>query len=347
MAFIGVDLHSNSFTICRLQSDETETFETYQLSEVDIDRFCQSVDAEDQVAVEATGNTAWFCGEIRACVGRIVVVNPRKFQIIRKSVNKTDRNDARALAFFLSKDMLPEIRLKTVSEAELGSLVHTRDVLVKSRTMLINKIHAVHLRRGVKLKKESLTTRKRLRELDLSSFTPLEQVELCALRDQALSLTETLVKLDREIENAASALKGFEELSSIKGIGSRSAAILLAGIGNIDDFESADKLAAYFGIVPRVSQSNDTDNRGRITKRGDKLVRTTLVQCTLIAKRYSGYLNTFYQRIKARRGSGKAIIATARKLLTIIYDTLKNGWIFEDFPNFKIKENQCPAGQPS
>ena len=58
---------------------------------------------------------------------------------MRKSVSKTDRNDARALAFFLSKDMLPEIRLKTVSEAELGSLVHTRDVLVKSRTMLINK----------------------------------------------------------------------------------------------------------------------------------------------------------------------------------------------------------------
>ena len=96
-----------------------------------------------------------------------------------------------------------------------------------------------------------------------------------------------------------------------------------------------------------MSQSNDTDNRGRITKRGDKLVRTTLVQCTLIAKRYSGYLNSFYQRIKARRGAGKAIIATARKLLTIIYDTLKNGWVFEDFTQFKIKENQCPAGQPS
>ena len=218
---------------------------------------------------------------------------------------------------------------------------------VKQRTMLINKIHALHVRHGWKLKKEGLASRKRLREMDLSRFTRLEQVELGALRDQALSLSETLAQLDREVEAAASALRGFEGISSIKGIGARSAAILLAGIGNVDDFESADKLAAYFGIVPRVSQSNDTDNRGRITKRGDKLVRTTLVQCTLIAKRYSGYLNSFYQRIKARRGSGKAIIATARKLLTIIYDTLKNGWVFEDFPQFKIKENQCPAGQPS
>ena len=347
MAFIGVDLHSNSFTICRLHADGTEAIETFQLSQVDINRFCQSLDADDEVAVEATGNTAWFCDEIRTCVGRVVVVNPRKFQVIRQSVSKTDRNDARALAFFLSKDMLPETRLKSAREAELASLVHTRDVLVKSRTMLINKIHAVHLRHGVKLKKESLTSRKRLREMDLSRFTPLEQVELGALRDQAVSLSETLARLDREIEKAASALTGFEEISSIKGIGSRSAAILLAGIGNVDDFESADKLAAYFGIVPRVSQSNDTDNRGRITKRGDKLVRTTLVQCTLVAKKYSGYLNAFYERIKARRGSGKAIIATARKLLSIIYDTLKNGWVFDDFTQFKIKENQYHTGQTS
>ena len=347
MAFIGVDLHSKSFTICRLEADGSEAFETHQLAEADIDRFCQSLDADDQVAVEATGNTAWFCDEIRACVGRIVVVNPRKFQVIRKSVSKTDKNDARALAFFLSKDMLPETRLRSATEAELASLVHTRDVLVKQRTMLINKIHAVHLRHGVKLKKERLTSRKRLREMSLSQFTPLEQVELGALCDQAVNLSEILAHLDREIETAASSLKGFEELSSIKGVGSRSAAILLAGIGNVDDFDSADKLAAYFGIVPRVSQSNDTDNRGRITKRGDKLVRTTLVQCTLIAKRYSGYLYAFYERIKARRGSGKAIIATARKLLSIIYHTLKNGWIFEDFPNFKLKENQRPAGQAS
>jgi len=101
MAFIGVDLHSNSFTICRLGPDGAERFETFGLSAADIERFCLSLDGDDEVAVEATGNTAWFCGEIRACVGRIVVVNPRKFEVIRRSVSKTDRNDARALAFFL------------------------------------------------------------------------------------------------------------------------------------------------------------------------------------------------------------------------------------------------------
>ena len=99
--------------------------------------------------------------------------------------------------------------------------------------------------------------------------------------------------------------------------------------------------------MPRVSQSNDTDHRGRITKRGNKLARTTLVQCTLVAIRYSGYLNAHYRRIKERRGAGKAIIATARKLLAIIFDTLKSGRVFDDFKSFKIRLQPIPARQSS
>ena len=249
--------------------------------------------------------------------------------MIRKSVKKTDRNDARALA----------------------SLTHTRDVLVKSRTRLLNKIHALHVRHGLKLKKEGLSSKRRLIALDIDRFSQLEQVELRALHDQALSLTAMLSELDAEIEKAAQDFDGYDGLTSIKGIGPRSAAVHLSGIGNINEFNSADKLAAYLGIVPKVSQSNDTDNLGRITKRGNKLMRTTLVQCTLIAIRYSGYLNSFYRRVKDRRGAGKAIIATARKLLTIIYGTLRNGWVFEDFPAFKIPEktteNSIVSGQSS
>lgn len=347
MAFIGVDLHTNSFTVCRLEADGREQLETFQLAAADLERFYLGLDGDDEVAVEATGNSAWFCGEVRPCVGRIVVVNPKQFQVIRKSVKKTDRNDARALAFFLSKDMLPETRLKSVAESELASLVHTRDVLVKQRTRLLNKIHALHVRHGIKLKKESLSSKRALKGLDIARFSALEQVELKIVRDQALSLAAAIAEIDAAIEAAARNLDGYDGLVSIKGIGPRSAAVLLSGIGNVADFDSADKLAAYLGIVPRVSQSNDTDHRGRITKRGNRLMRTTLVQCTLIAIRYSGYLNTFYRRIRERRGAGKAIVATARKLLAIIFDTLTNRWVFEDFPNFIIAGKQAPAGQSS
>jgi len=295
--------------------------------------------------VEATGNSAWFREQVIGSVKRVVVV--KQFQVIRKSVKKTDKNDARALAFFLSKDMLPETRVKTVATSALASLTHTRDLLVKQRTRLLNKIHAQFTRHGIKIKKESLGSKRALEKLEIKRFSTLEQFELTIIRDQALSLTEALAKMDKEIESAAAKLEGYEGLSSIKGVGARSAAVLLTSIGNINDFDTADKLAAYLGIVPRVSQSNETDNRGRITKRGDRLARTTLVQCTLTAIRYSGYLNSYYRRIKDRRGSGKAIIATARKLLAIIYDTLKNGWVFDDFPNFKIATKSTHSRQSS
>ena len=308
---------------------------------------CLSLDADDEIGVEATGNSAWFRDQVVSCVGRVVVVNPRQFQVIRKSVKKTDRNDARALAFFLSKDMLPETRPKTRAESELASAAHTRDLLVKQRTRLLNKIYALHNRYGIKLKKESLASKRRLMALNIGWFSNLEQAELRVARDQALSLSAAVAELDREIEQAAATMDGYESLISIKGIGPRSAAVFLSGIGDVNDFDSADKLAAYLGIVPKVNRSNETGHSGRITKRGNKLMRTTLVQCTLSAIRYSGYLNAYYCRIKDRRGAGKAIIATARKLLAIIYETLKNRWIFEDFTTFKRQQGPVPARQPS
>lgn len=105
-------------------------------------------------------------------------------------------------------------------------------------------------------------------------------------------------------------------------------------IGIIEDFAHPGKPAAYFGIVPRVRNSAETERSRRITKRGTKLGRTTLVQCALIAMRYSPCPAKFYHKIQARRGTGKAIIALAKKFLGVIYNTLKNNWVFEDFLNF-------------
>ncbi len=212
---------------------------------------------------------------------------------------------------------------------------------------MLNKINSLFNRHGIKIKKEAFTSKRALDRLDMGPFSDLERIEIGIVRDQALSLTALIKELDRHIESYAEMVKGYDGLISIKGIGARSAAVFLSAIGDVSDFETEDKLAAYFGIVPRVSQSNDTDHRGRITKRGNKLVRTTLVQCTLVAIRYSGYLNSYYRRIKDRRGAGKAIIATARKLLKIIFDTLKNDWIFEDITTFTLAENQVSTGQSS
>lgn len=133
-------------------------------------------------------------------------------------------------------------------------------------------------------------------------------------------------------------MAGYQNLVSVAGIGALSAGVLLAVIGEVTDFETADKLASYFGIVPRVANSNDTVKTGRITKRESKTGLTTLVQCALVAIRHNAYLKKYYEQVKQKRGHGKAKIATARKYLTLIYNTLTNGLVFRDFNNFELAE---------
>jgi transposase len=132
------------------------------------------------------------------------------------------------------------------------------------------------------------------------------------------------------IEKEGPKLPGHENLASIKGIDPVSATVILSAIGKVEDFDDAGKLASYLGVVPRVQNSNETERTRHITKQGNKLARTALVQCALIAKRYSPYLQNFYQRIQRRRGGGKANLALARKFLGFIYHTLKNNWVIAD-----------------
>ena len=338
MSYLGVDLHTNSFTVCRQTRQGKQTTMTFSISKMD--KFVKTLRKRNQLAVEATGNTAWFVKQITDRVKKVVVVDPNKFKVILKSVKKTDKNDARTLAYFLSKDMLPEARMKTKENAQLHSLAATRDKLVRQRTALINKIHNVLNSEGIKFKKETLGTEKGLKAVFSYDWDEVVQIELEVLAEQIRHLKNSIKKLNEQISDKGKGLKGHDNLVSIKGIGSNSATILLSVIGDINDFATYGKLSAYFGIVPRVRDSNETVRHGRITKHGSKLARTTLVQCTLAAKRYSPYLRNYYERIKSHRGSGKAIIATARKLLNIIFDTLKNDWVFEDFPNF-VLTNSC------
>lgn len=339
--YIGVDLHRNCFTACVQLENGRQYVSTWKLE--GLGKFASRLRATDEVAVEVTGNTRLFYDAVRPEVKRVVVVDPRQFEVIRKSVKKTDAHDARALALFLSKDMLPEVRMKDQAHAEMASLVQTRDTLVKSRTALKNKVNNLLSARGINLSKESLASEKGLQEVLGMRFGGTVDVELEVLVDQIRSLNQSIARLEKAIAGQGPKLPGHENLKSIKGIGDVGAGVLLSVIGDINDFKDEGKLAAYFGIVPRISNSNETEHSGRITKRGSKLGRTVLIQCALIAKRYSPYLQRYYERIQARRGTGKAIVALARKFLGIIYLTLKDNLIWEDFPNGLIRDPEACA----
>lgn len=331
---IGVDLHRNRFTTCTRTENGRHYMRTWSLK--DIGAYAKTLRPDDRIAVEVTGNTRLFVEAVASQVGKVSVVNPMQFKVISKSVSKTDENDAKTLALFLSKDMLPEVRMKDKQYARVASLAQTRDKLVKLRTVLKNKINNMLSAVGINRDRESLSSDKGLQKVLGMVFDPVTDLELSVLVEQIRSLNKSIAKLEKAIDDEGSKLPGHKNIKSIKGIGGLGAGILLSVIGNVNDFPDVGRLASYFGIVPRVANSNETQRSGRITKRGSKLGRTTLVQCALIAKRYSPYLSDHYERIKARRGTGKAIIALARKFLNVIYNTLVEDWVWKDFANGEL-----------
>jgi len=269
--YLGVDLHRTQFTVCtRLESGRTY-LRQWPIKELKL--FAAQLRKENEIAVEATGNTRLFHDAVVERVTHAAVVNPSQFKVISQSVKKTDRNDAELLALYLAKGLLPEVRMKERKQREMSHLAQTRDLLVKQRSALKAKIKNLLSAEGVNLKRESLSSNKALQRVLTLPLSPLMRAELRVLVGQIRSLNGSIAELEEMIEEEGPKLAGHENLMSIKGIGPVSAAVLLSVIGDIRDFSDPGKLAAYLGLVPRVSNSNETERSGHITKQGNKLAR--------------------------------------------------------------------------
>jgi transposase len=108
--YLGVDLHRTQFVVCTRWENGEQEIRQWRSSE--LSKFVEQLGPEDQIAVEAMGTTSHFYDAVVERVQRVVVVNPHQFKVISESVKKTDRHDAAALALFLEKEMLPEVRMK-------------------------------------------------------------------------------------------------------------------------------------------------------------------------------------------------------------------------------------------
>ena len=256
---IGIDLHRNRFTCCLRLENGRKYLSEWKVE--DLPRFVKKLRPNDEIAVEVTGNTRLFYDAVAPYVRRVAAVDPNQFQVISHSVKKTDPNDARNLALYLEKDLLPEVRvrMKDKTQAQLASMMQTRDTLVKLRTSLKNKVNNILSAHGINLEKEALSSQKQLQEILVLQFDPMVKLELEVIIEEMRSLNQRIAKLEKAIADEGSKLEGHKNLTSIKGIGPLSGSILLSVIGDIDDFEDEGKLAVYFGIVPRIPHSNETE----------------------------------------------------------------------------------------
>ena len=127
-------------------------------------------------------------------------------------------------------------------------------------------------------------------------------------------------------------------LTSIPGIGFTVASAAIAEIGDIKVFPKPKNLVSWSGLAPAVNESAGKSSNGHITKRGNKHLRTILVQAAnSIAIGRPNKLRVFFQRIKAKKGHKKAIVALARKLASIIHHLLSNN---EKYSEEELKEKK-------
>jgi transposase len=339
---VGVDLHKGQFTVYWRGEDgslgKSSRYPTnqpgYGCFEGQLREYLER-GHEVRVAVESTGNTRYFLRRMERVGVEVKLINTLKFKVVTESVKKTDRHDAATIAEFLEKDMLPEARMCSPETEELRRLVKSRTILVRSVVAVKNQLHGLLLSLGIETRRGQLQSKKeRRRILDVLVEQGLAGAAVEPLIETIDRLQEEVKKIERLLEEKVAGDRTVELLMTIPGAGLITAATIRAFTDDIERFATYKQYSAYAGLVPWVQSSNTTEHYGNITKRGPKELRTALVQVVLgmvrNARRTKRYrLMHRYAAMKEHKGSGKAIIATARKLSKIVWYMLRNDEAFD------------------
>jgi len=340
MVNVGIDLHKTQFTVC-VRSRKGDIFATYPTTENGYQAFLKQASVwkekgeEVRVGVESTGNTRYFKNRMEEAGIGVTVINTLKFKVVNESVKKTDKHDASTIAEFLEKDMLPQSQLCSRKSEQLRRLLKARTTLVQSQVVMKNQIHALLSAEGMEDVKSALLQSKRGRK------HILDTLQKCENGLAAQPLLETIERLEENVKSIEQQIRALtvgdrmvDLLMSIPGCGEIGAWTIRAYTDDIKRFASPKKYAAYAGLVPWVQNSNETIHHGKITKRGPKELRTALVQVVMGLRRMKEKtlplrLMQRYEVMKKNKGSGRAIIASARKMAVVIWHMLNEDVEFE------------------
>lgn len=286
------------------------------------------------VAVEAGGQTAWIYDLLMELGAKVHVVHPLKVKWIAESKKKTDRVDAQLLAYLLRIGGLPEpVHMPSRRSREVRGLLLARRQLVSLRTKLINVVRGLLRQQQVSLRPRALASARGWERLRTVPMGPALREIVAAYEATVAAATAALKTLDAQLAARATGDPRVARLETIPGVGRVSAQTLVAVVDRIERFATAKKLVAYSGLAPSVRASGERVEYGRITKQGRSEIRAVWVQAAhaLMAVKDAGArpLQRWGERVARRRGKKTAVVALARKLLTIAFHLLREGTTYD------------------
>src|ERR1039458_5461325 len=348
---IGLDVHRDFCVVSICEDGRVRSGGRVPSTPEGLLALAQSLLPTDRVALEVTASCWEVTRILEPFVERVVVVSPEDTGISSARA-KTDKLDARTLAVLLWKGELEAVWMPDDRCRILRRRLARREQLVHARSRAKNEIAAVLQRRLIERPAVADlfggTGRRWLAEVLL----PVEERESVDAGLRQIAFLDTEIKaVEKLIAQQALGWPEIRRLMTVPGVTLICAATFLGAIGRADRFFPSRKLVAYLGLDPKVRQSGETPARsGRISKRGSASARWALVEAAWSVVLQPGPLHAFYERTRDRRGHGKAIVATARKLAVLFWCMLTRS---EDYahqqPSLtkkKLRRLEITAGAP-
>jgi len=335
--FHGIDRHKDYSTIAVLDRKGEEV--DFELRCTDLRAYIRTLGPEDAVVLEAGSGSFYWADQMETEGALCYVIDPHKFRIIRDSWNKTDKQDARNMAWALwvyrvtGKYGMTTVYKPSVTIRELRRLFSMYQLLNRQIRVLKNNIQAVLSENGISLNRERknrlLSPRHGKKAVEEIELTHASGVSVNSSLEMLWKLEEEKKRLKKEILLTGEPLKeSVKLLLTIKGIAPVVALAFLADIGDIERFPTARKMNAYLGLVPRVKESGGKSRHGHITRESRKLTRTLLTQSVYHVSNASPGFRKYYVELTERRGCGRARIALIRKLCGVMRRMLLTGECF-------------------
>lgn len=286
-----------------------------------------------KAALEATRNWGLIYDWLEEILDDVALAHPLKVRAIAEARIKTDKISADILADLLRSNLLPEAYVPDKKTRDAKNILRQRMFLVRVRTMVKNRIHTILDRHPEIVSKAPDVS-------DLFGASGMEwlrgitlpgednrlltcELELLEVLKQKVSQSNGTVNELGKGDNRAKLLR------SIPGLGAFFSVLVAKEIDDISRFKGDKKLCAYAGLVPSTHASGGRIYHGRIVKTGNKWLRWAVIEAVPHAIKSDPELYTYYERIRIKKGKNAAKVATARRLLTIIYRVLSQGRLYE------------------